>query len=162
MIVLGFDVSLASTGWAALHYEDGDLAGHGIIATDPATPFVRRLREVRMGVRDVMRWYPGANVAMEDGVSYRSGEVTRKLACAWGVAAEAIHTASGRDGRDPIEPFEVNIGTLKKLATGSGAAKKEAVMAAAAGRWGELLSADEADAAWCAEVLRLELLGRFG
>lgn len=156
MIVLGFDVSLACTGWAALRYEDGDLAGHGVIATDAETPFVERLALVSNGVKDVLRWHPGADVAMEDGVSYRSGEVTRKLACAWGVAALAVWTRQG------VEPRQVNIGTLKKLATGSGAAKKEAVMAAAAGRWGVLLGADEADAAWCAEVLRLELLGRFG
>jgi Holliday junction resolvasome RuvABC endonuclease subunit len=51
----------------------------------------------------------------------------------------------------------VTYSTIKKLATGSGVAKKEAMVAAALKRWPELpadTTDDEADALWSAECAR--------
>ncbi len=63
--------------------------------------------------------------------------------------------------REPKMPYQaIPVGTVKKLATGKGNAKKEAMIAAANARWGISVSDDnEADALWIAETLRVQLVG---
>lgn len=57
----------------------------------------------------------------------------------------------------PFGPIEV--GHIKKCATNKGNASKEKVTDAAEVRWSITAKEDEADALWCAEVMRLKIAG---
>lgn len=154
MSVIGFDVSLNSTGWARLAYDTGDLIDCGTIVTDPADSLMRRLRALRDGVLAVLA--DGCDVAIEEGISHRSGAVTRKLAMAWYVVADAVWDRLG------VEPATVNVATVKRTATSNGSARKAQVMAAAVLRWGpDADHPDIADAAWVAECARRDLHRQF-
>lgn len=150
---LGFDVSLSRTGYAALTYETGDLAGVGFCATDATEPLPVRLARIRDFTRariDEFDALGGVDVAIEGGVSHRNGRTTRLLAMAWGVVAVAMWDRLG------VQPHKVNIAEVKALATGKGNAKKEAVIEAAVTRWGDdVADPDIADACWVAEHGRL-------
>ena len=153
MNVIGLDVSLTSTGWACLDYDSGDLVDCGTIATNPADNLTHRIATIYAAVRDIIGRHEGCDVAIEEGVAHRSGTTTRVLAMAWAAAALAVVHAS------TIEPAEINIGTVKRTATGMGNADKKLVTAAAVARWGQKChQLDIADAAWVAECGRLRLI----
>ena len=160
MHVIGFDVSLSRTGWAALTYEHGELVGAHTIPTDATMPLPARLDVIDQAVRAAISTFDrrgGVDVAIESGFMARSGSVTRKLAMAWGVAVLAMWQRTGG-----IQPHEVAPNEVKKLATGRGDAKKDAVMEAAVARWGEQANdPDIADAAWVAEHCRLFMHAKF-
>lgn len=159
MTVLGFDVSLRRTGWAALGYERGELLDCGTLTPSPDLPLVERLSALQIAVRDVIddcQDRGGVDVAIEEGIAYRSGKTTRLLAMAWSAVAVAVW------GRLGIEPYAVNTSEVKKAATGEGNASKNRVTNAAVGKWD--LRADDpdiADACWVAEVCRLHMHSRF-
>ena len=157
MHVVGFDVSIARTGWAAITYETGDWVRGGIITTDARLNLLPRLAEIRRQTWDILELFDhGVDVAIEQGISYRSGEVTRKLAMAWATVALSCSDRMG------IEPHEVNVSTVKSLAAGNGHAQKSEVVAAAVARWGdETHDPDIADAAWIAEACRLHMHREF-
>ena len=150
LTTLGFDVSIARTGWAAITYETGDWVRGGIITTDARLNLLPRLAEIRRQTWDILELFDhGVDVAIEQGISYRSGEVTRKLAMAWATVALSCSDRMG------IEPHVVNISTVKKFATGNGHASKDDMVAAARARWGDdTADPDIADAAWLAEHAR--------
>ena len=150
LTTLGFDVSIARTGWAAISYESGDWVRGGIITTDARLNLLPRLAEIRRQTWDILELFDhGVDVAIEQGISYRSGEVTRKLAMAWATVALSCSDRMG------IEPHVVNISTVKKFATGNGHASKDDMVAAARARWGDdTADPDIADAAWLAEHAR--------
>ena len=150
LTTLGFDVSIARTGWAAITYESGDWVRGGIITTDARLNLLPRLAEIRRQTWDILELFDhGVDVAIEQGIAYRSGEVTRKLAMAWATVALSCSDRMG------IEPHEVNVSTVKSLAAGNGHAQKSEVVAAAVARWGDdTADPDIADAAWLAEHAR--------
>lgn len=154
MAVVGLDVSLNRTGMVRLGYDRGDLLAFATITHRPNTETFDKLTAIYHQVNGFI--CPGDDVAMEGGISHRSGEVTRKLAWAWAAAAMgAIH-------RLGTHPIEVNGSTVKRTATGNGAAGKPQVTAAAVARWGVVLDdPDLADAAFVAECGRLQLLEQF-
>lgn len=151
-VVVGFDASLASTGYAVLTYEDGDLVKCGLLETTSKESLARRLVSLRRQVRAVLYEHDSiCDVAIEGGIS-RNGKVTRVLAMAWGVVAVEVMSHCGID---PAEPAPT---TIKLFATGSGAAKKPKVVAAAVERWGPAANQDDiADACWVAEWHRHQL-----
>ena len=157
MHVVGFDVSIARTGWAAITYESGDWVRGGIITTDARLNLLPRLAEIRRQTWDILELFDhGVDVAIEQGIAYRSGEVTRKLAMAWATVALSCSDRMG------IEPHVVNISTVKKFATGHGHASKDDMVAAARARWGDdTADPDIADAAWIAEACRLHMHRQF-
>lgn len=151
LTTIGFDVSIARTGWAAITYDHGTWITGGLIRTDPRLNLIPRLVEIRRQTWDVLEQFDGGvDVGIEEGVAHRNGDTTRKLAMAWGVVALSCNDRLG------IEPHEVNISTVKTCATGRGNADKGAMVAAAVDRWGdEADDEDIADAAWIAEATRL-------
>lgn len=156
MQILGLDVSLRSTGWAAITYETGDLVDCGLVTSTPGSDYVETLGHIYAEVRDLARRHLHADIAMEDGISYLSGTVTRQLAGAWSAAALAATHALGA----PVAA--VNVATVKKTATGRGNATKALVTAAAVERWGDGVNqSDIADACWVAEAHRLWLHAHF-
>ena len=157
LTTIGFDVSIARTGWAAITYDHGTWVRGGVIRTDSRLELLPRLAEIRRQTWDILEQFDhGVDVAIEQGISYRSGEVTRKLAMAWATVALSCSDRMG------IEPHEVNVSTVKSLAAGNGHAQKSEVVAAAVARWGdETHDPDIADAAWIAEACRLHMHREF-
>jgi len=156
MHVLGLDVSLRSTGWAALSYEDGALIDCGVITSKVTDAYAETLLDISTDVTAIARRYPHADIAIEEGICYRSGTTTRRLAGAWAAAAIGAMTAIGA----PVA--EINVKTVKKLATGKGSALKAEVIKAAVDRWGgRAAQQDIADACWVAEAHRLWLHNHF-
>jgi|GEM_PF-4345255 len=159
MTVLGFDVSLRRTGWATLDYDNGKLLDCGTIEPSPRLTTVESIASISTQVTGVISQCEnrgGVDVAIEEGIAYRSGRTTRVLAMAW--AAVALSTWD----RLGIEPYEVNTSEVKKAATGEGNASKGRVTNAAVGKWD--VRADDpdiADACWVAEVCRLHMHARF-
>jgi Holliday junction resolvasome RuvABC endonuclease subunit len=141
---VGFDVSLRRTGWAALTYDAGDLAARGVIISDPGSPLPARLAQIRSQTIDVLTRFDGsADVAIEGGFQAPNGDVTRKLAMAWGVVLLAVWC------HENIEAHVVAPTEVKRLATGKGNANKDEVTAAAVERWGPTVDdSDIADACW--------------
>ncbi len=154
MAVVGLDVSLNRTGMVRLGYDRGDLLAFRIIKHHPKTETSDKYDAIYRQVREFL--IDGDDVAIEGGISHRNGDTTRKLAGAW---AAAVLGALHRLG---THPMEFNNSTVKKCATGNGAALKPAVTAAAVARWGVIVDdPDLADAAWVAECGRLQLLEQF-
>ena len=154
--VLGLDVALSRTGWTTLSYTDGGLLDCGVVKTSPQLAFLERLVTIRDAVDEILDDVRGdehdIDVAIEDGIAYRSGTTTRRLAMAWAMAVIAVWDAEG------IEPHIVKPTEVKLLATGRGNAKKNEVQAAAVERWGPRMDdSDVADAAWVAEHARLRM-----
>ena len=54
LTTLGFDVSIARTGWAAITYETGDWVRGGIITTDARLNLLPRLAEIRRQTWDIL------------------------------------------------------------------------------------------------------------
>ncbi len=149
--VLGFDTSLARTGWAILDWDTGTLVDCGTIVTASTIPFAARIAFIGDSVHDLcVKWQDSlCDVGIESGIHRGSGEVTRKLAAAWGVTLWSAWATLR------INPQQVTPTALKRLATGKGHATKAEVTAAAVDRWGPAAAdADIADACWVAEAVR--------
>lgn len=156
MWTVGFDVSLRCTGWAALDYDTGHLEDCGAITTDPGEPLVQSLEKIALGTAAILTSFEAADVGIEEGISHRNGEVTRKLAMAWAAVATTVWR------RLSIEAHSVKPAEVKKAATGNGSATKDEVVMAAVNRWDlRLRHSDMADAAWVAELTRAEMHAKF-
>lgn len=153
-LTLGFDVSIRRTGWALLEYEDGRLLSAGTIEPTSMN-LLERLSYLKRAVRSVLSSAAAqglVDVGIEQGFQAPNGDVTRKLAMAWGVTALCCYERLGTEPHTPT-PAEI-----KRLATGRGISTKEAMVAAAIERWDERLDdPDRADAAWVAEATRLQM-----
>jgi Holliday junction resolvasome RuvABC endonuclease subunit len=163
--VVGFDVSLARTGWAVLAWDTGTLVRCGVIETDPRDPFAARLWNLHTAAGEVAWWRSQsdgarlADIGIEAGIHRGSGAVTRKLAACWGAVLLAVLDMTGIEA-DTEHPTPAEV---KHLATGKGNATKAEVMAAACERWGSpAADADIADACWVAEFVRLSRVGQTG
>lgn len=151
--ILGFDVSLTRTGWAALDYESGDLVECGVIKPPAEDSLYERLKFLACASEDVVASFGPENInaALEGGFSARSGKITRLLAMAWIMVALTIYDLTG------YEPLDYPPTKVKQIATGKGNAGKEEVIAAAQARWDIEEDSDIADACWVAELCRVQL-----
>ena len=160
MHVVGLDVALRSTGWAAITYESGELVDCGLITTrGGGLDLAASLCTIGSRVSLVCRRFDNPDVAIEEGIAHRSGHTTRMLAHAWGAAFTAAYQTTG------CAAAVINISTIK---TTAGAQDKAGIVANAAARWpnhdGALTKpgcTDIADALWCAETHRLWLHEHF-
>ena len=138
MTYLGLDLSLTSTGLALT----GDTPPWRI---RPKTTGVRRLAEIRDAIILNVKAYRPDLIAVE-GYAYGRPNGMAALGELGGVVRLAIHEAGARWVNVPPS-------SVKKYATGTGNAKKEAVLAAAIRRLGYAgSSTDEADALWLAHI----------
>lgn len=144
--VLALDLSLTSTGWA---HTDG---GIGTIEVDGSG--VERLDAI---LGRIIELSVGADLVLVEGYSMGSRKTSH--AHALGELGGLVRWSLWVRG---IPYVEVPPSCLKKLATGKGNAKKEAVLAEAIRRLGYAgCSTDEADALWLltAAQVRLNLPG---
>lgn len=140
MIVVGVDPSISSTGVALL----GDRQDFYRVRTKPAGEDVAaRLGRMRESVLGVLRCVSGFEVVLavvEAPAFGKSNGMTHMLAGHWWLMAHALEKLA------PVAT--VAPGTLKKFATGSGRAEKDAVLLAASKVFGdEVPNNDVADAA---------------
>ncbi len=140
MLILGLDLSLGSTGWAHIDYEDGSLVDHGVISPNQTDELEDRIwtvaRQAGHKVTEAV-----SNVFIEAPIVHakHSAVSAMRLAMLHGAVWFNLH------GECPVN--DVNVATLKKWATGNGNAKKPDMVAEAQRRFGVWLSNDEADAA---------------
>lgn len=151
MLVLGLDLSLACTGYAVWDSDKDVLVAHGNIRTKAKDDLSDRLSQVAKrvaGVRHGVWWDESLNqiAYAEQPIHNRlhSATTTLRIGMVHGAVRAKLWDLFG----DSVT--EVPIGTVKKVATGSGKADKEQMIAAAKDRWGIKLTSDEADAAFVA------------
>lgn len=149
--VIGLDLALRTTGYAVVDYDTGGLIDYDLIATHPNGPIEHRLRVIAARVAALVKVWQPLDVWKEDPIAHRSGTTTIRLAMVHGAVATIPNlTING-----------LNPSAIKRHATGRGNADKTAMIAAARKRWGVTLSADEADAAWVADLGRQISLNHF-
>lgn len=141
--VLGLDVSMNSTGWAVLSYEDGVVryVDSGIVKANTKLSHGRRLKNQRAKFEEIIDRYPPTYVAREAGFS-RHIKSTQVLFKAYGVAEEFFAE------NDLVEKAA---STIKKVVAGNGKASKGQVEDAVREQLGlgedfEFQSDDESDA----------------
>jgi Holliday junction resolvasome RuvABC endonuclease subunit len=141
--ILGLDVSTTCCGWALLsldYADDRDLRYGKIIAPKKASWFVR-CDFILGAINTYLADAPVAAIAMEQLNSFRGAGVTRQIA---GIGALVSYNLYKRYG---IETIEMHTTTVKKAFSGSGAAKKWDMIAAANKRYGLALRWPETAAA---------------
>jgi Holliday junction resolvasome RuvABC endonuclease subunit len=153
LVIIGFDISL-STGWAVIDPNGVHLVEYGVIG------FKRgKLVAAADKVRKVMDKHSLDVVAVE-AVGFASNVMAHASYWRWRTVIEMVAME-----RDLYPVAQVHTSTLKKWATGSGRAKKDAMCKAARKRFGVQLWAkseggnkaqeDQADAihvaAWAAD-----------
>jgi len=126
-LLIGIDQSLTSTGIVVLNEEGSSLVGHHLVKTKPRqfSNIHYRLKYICSEVILALRQHDGgARIAIE-GLSYGSvGQGTRDLAGLYFLLCQHLYRHSG------VYPITITPTTLKRLATGSGAAKKPDIYAA--------------------------------
>lgn len=143
---LGLDLSLTSTGYAALHHHRSATTGR--IRTTARGP--ARLREIRDAVTALVRTLDPELVAVE-GYAFGRPNGMAALGELGGVIRLALH----EHGQAYLD---VPPAVVKKYATGKGNAGKEDVLAAAIRRLDYSGSSnDEADALWLAHIAAARL-----
>lgn len=154
-VVLGLDLALKATGWALVDYDDGTLIGHGTIDTAPAMELSERLDHIATAIFDLVDTWSPIEIGVEQPIAYRSGTTTLRL----GMVHGAVRVAMWRRN---IAPAEYGPSAVKRHATGRGDADKTAMVTRACVRWGVDLTHDEADAAWVADLARIDSIETFG
>lgn len=136
---LGLDLGTKKCGWAVLDSK-GERVASGVWSQGP---------------RDLVLVLPSLIVATVHvygvtDLAYEQVAFHQSVAAghAWGEMRACVRQASALLG---LTPCGVNTATIKKAATGNGAAKKPVVVQAAAERWGiHTRGEDEAEALWTA------------
>lgn len=147
--VIGLDLSLKATGIA---HVDGSTEVFRPRA-DPAVNYgLDRVDEIRDRILAVLAGYDDIELVMIEGLAYAAHDSSRQLAMLAGVIRMALYDAG--------HPFlTVTPNQLKKYATGSGKASKEAVVDAAQKRLRyDGYDNNEADALWL-RAMGWELVG---
>lgn len=151
---MGVDQSLAGTGVALVDYDTGDAVLVTQISTPAKWALVDRLLTIQAFIAKIRDQYDPLDVWIEQPISFRSGTGTLNLGALKGVILI-----------DNPAINEVNISTVKKHATGNGAAKKEAMIEAAMTRWPppsfKPYTDNMADALWIADYGRKISLATF-
>lgn len=149
MTVFGVDPSVTRIGLAR---PDGSTTS--IVARAGADDPIRRRHELRIIVRRELRHWPEACLAVVEG--YALGAPGRLALVRLGEIGGAVRDECFEAGLDVVE---VAPSALKVAATGNGAAKKDAVLAAAREAGGSPRNHDEGDAWWLHEIGRRALAG---
>ena len=139
-IVLGFDFSLSSTGWARGIFGGTDEAvpdTWGVIKGQAPTGATRlqrieRLQRVRDAVFEIFHSGLPALVMIED-YAFSKGNQAHYIGELGGVLRLALHERGYRMGE---QVFLVGTLALKKFVTGSGSADKRAMLLGCNKRWG--------------------------
>lgn len=136
-VVLGLDLSLTATGWAALG-RDGSLCNSGILKSDKRG--TARLDDLSRQLGTVLDWCAPV-LAVIEGYAYGArGAAVWEIGEWGGVARLECY-------RRRVPLAIVAPAAAKKFATGRGAAQKDAIRLAAYKRWGvEFNTSDETDA----------------
>lgn len=133
MNVLALDLG-TRTGWALLEHQRLESGVQVFDVKRGESPGMRFLR--------FNRWldeFPALDVVVYEQTHQRGGAATE-------VAAGFATRVQEYCARRGIEHAAVHTGTLKKFTTGSGAAKKPAMIAAVSARWKAVTDDNEADA----------------
>jgi crossover junction endodeoxyribonuclease RuvC len=122
MIVLGVDPGTAVTGYGVVREEHARnvLVECGVIRTSPRRPLPARLREIYLGIQELIAKHAPDAVAVEDAFFGRNVRTTVALGQARGVILLAAEEAAR-----PV--FEFPPAEVKKAVVGTGAATKEQV-----------------------------------
>lgn len=154
-VVLGLDLSLRSTGWALVDFDDATAVEAGVIETKPALELSERLALIADSVLTLVDEWTPIEIGVEAPFAARSGTTTIRL----GMVHGAVRLACWRRC---IAPAEVTPATLKHHATGRGNADKTVMQARALARFGVTVGPDEADALWVADWARVQAWERIG
>ena len=123
MLVLGIDPGSIKTGWAVLKIEGNKTKyiSSGTLCFDQKTPFLERLAEIQMKVRDLILELKPQEVALESLIYVKSPTALIKLAQTRGVILAELM------GKCPGAIFEYSPNLVKSSAVGHGHANKESV-----------------------------------
>jgi crossover junction endodeoxyribonuclease RuvC len=106
VLVLGVDCGTRRTGYGVIESDGGThkLVAAGVISTQPAQPFEKRLQEIARGLREVIRRHAPASAAVEQVFYAANVRTALKLAHVRGVALLAIAEAGLQLGEySPLE-----------------------------------------------------------
>ena len=144
--VLGFDLGTAKTGYAVLGYDHGELIAHGILrrSGDERSEWLTNMVDDIVAVVDEHQPF---EVAIEAPMVVKQFGADLLLGL-HGAVAVALW-------RRCMTAASIPAASAKKHATGSGRASKDQMRTAAFIRWATVLSEDEADSAWVADLARL-------
>jgi crossover junction endodeoxyribonuclease RuvC len=122
MIILGLDPGTAVTGYGVVREVEtrNVLVECGVIRTSPRRPLPARLREIYLGVQELIAKHAPDAVAVEDAFFGRNVRTTVALGQARGVILLAAEEAA-------LPVFEFPPAEVKKAVVGTGAATKEQV-----------------------------------
>ena len=156
MSFAGFDLG-GNFGYAVLN-DTGNRLVSGVINLGKRTP--KSLHTFQTHLYNLIKKYDLAVVGYEQVTFMPKGGKGKggfKAVQAWGGYEAILWTVSYQYECDILP---VHVGTLKKLATGSGRAEKEDMEVAAYTRWSHVPEDDnESDALWIAEYGRRKFLG---
>lgn len=147
-MILGLDLSLTSTGWAALG--PNGYAETGLIRPPDTGTIGSRLNHIDTEILRLLNDYGPTDIAIEHPL-VRFANATLRLAMVHGVVHRRIDWWDVTD-QAAIHDIEPNV--LKKLATGNGSASKDDVRGAARNRLGFTGESDDiADAMWLCDYV---------
>lgn len=130
LVVLGIDPGLRATGWGVLalasigaglrEREETTVLGYGVVATETGVPLPERLRQLFVGLREVIgRWQP-AEVAVEEAFVAANRRVAITMGEARGIALLAAAEAG-------LPVFDYSATAVKQAVSGYGRGSKEQV-----------------------------------
>ncbi len=144
MLVLGIDPGSIKTGWAVLKIVGNktQYVASGILVFDQKTPFMQRLAEIQIKVRDLIQELKPDEVALESLIYVKSPTALIKLAQTRGIILGELLS------KCPDAIFEYSPNLVKSSAIGHGHANKESVEKVITMMFGkrEYASHDETDA----------------
>jgi crossover junction endodeoxyribonuclease RuvC len=122
MLILGLDPGTAVTGYGVVREDETrtTLVECGVIRTNSRRPLPFRLREIHLGVQELLEKHAPDAVAVEDTFFGRNVRTTVALGQARGVILLAAEEAG-------LPVFEFPPAEVKKAVVGTGAATKEQV-----------------------------------
>jgi Holliday junction resolvasome RuvABC endonuclease subunit len=158
---VGFDIA-SKCGWAVLDSATGERIQSGTWVCSIRRGEGHGMRALRLR-RLVADLHAELTAQLKPGewIQWAYEEVKRHVATyAAQVHGELLGAVLGElESLGESAYVGVGVGEIKKHATGKGNASKTAMIAAARERWSlDSVGEDEADALWCAEAARLELV----
>ena len=143
MRFIGLDPGLRTTGWGIIEAQGSRLrhVAHGIVTTDAERPLAERLKQLYVGLLQLLQTWRPDEAAVEETFVNRNPTTTLKLGQARAVALLAPAMAGV-----PVAEYTPNL--IKKSVVGTGHAAKPqvAMMVATLLPGAEVDSADAADA----------------
>jgi len=146
---IGIDYSTTSCGIAIF---DGDTLATHVVKSKPVpgglSAYYARIYDQAMSVLKIIEPSPDDVIGIEKAIVMgRRTDTEVRLHYAWHRFVEYLHSWGVSAIADPLE---IPPASVKELATGSGAAKKQQMVQATRDEFGICVSEDEADAVWVA------------